>query len=207
MRHRNQLEVEYVGRRGRKRRGGDRQPNGQHSKRQRPIDPKAIAAAMPHRRGVPADVRHDPIAEDEIGKLRLKDILTGIQHDAALKFRDHVRAYHAVISAPNQDPPSIAGSLLGRGGGGVLSEQQARDRRDTYMRAYEALESGAGNRGARAVSHWVVYNRGDMPLEYLRLGLTALAKHYGLTSSQSRGSARNRSWRSTPEFPQISPAA
>ena len=62
-----------------------------------------------------------------------------------------------------------------------MSDAMALDLKQKYDAAFEALESGAGNRAARAVAHVAVYDRPDFVMDDLRRGLSKLAEHFGLT--------------------------
>lgn len=176
---------------GRKRKPGKRWKNG-NLITARSLDPKVIAAAMPHRQDVPADVRHDPKALTAFGRLNLKGTITDAQYDAGVRWRDVVSLYQSSIDAPRKDAPSLSGALLGITGGSYMTDDEARRRRDRYMETYEALEDGAGHIAARAVSRWCVYDEDDRPTVDLIRGLNVLAEHFGLTrnrKSPKRGNA------------------
>jgi hypothetical protein len=158
--------------RGRKRKFAiERQPNGQP--RRKAVDVKEVAQTMPHRREVAPEIRHDPMAETKLGRLRLVGRITGPQYESGVKYRDIVGRYRAAICAPR----GIATPTRG----GEMSDEMAIELKQKYDAAFEALEGGAGNRAARAVAHVAVYDRPDFNIADLRLGLSTLAAHFGLT--------------------------
>lgn len=177
--------------RGRKRKFKvERQPNGQA--RRKAVDVNAIAQTMPHRQEVRAEIRHDPLAETKLGRLRLAGRITQPQYEAGDKYREIVLRYRAVISAPRGEV-SMSGVIVGPwGGSGMMDDDEAQRRKDQYNSAFEALESGAGNRAARAVAHVAVYSRMEFDLTDLKRGLTVLAEHFGLTRPAKFASAINR---------------
>lgn len=111
--------------------------------------------------------------------------VTAPQYDAGVKYRDIVARYRAAICAPR-------GIVTPSGRGGELTDDKARDMKEKYDAAFEALERNAGNRAARAVAHVAVYDRPDFVLTDLRLGLNTLAEHFGLTRPIQFASAINR---------------
>jgi len=137
------------------------------------VEPNEIAQAMPHRKEVAPEIRHDPMAETKLGRLRLVNRITVPQYDAGVKYRDIVGRYRAAICAPRGiSTPSR---------GGEMSDEMALKLKDKYDAAFEALEDGAGNRAAKAVAHVAVYDRSDFNMDDLRRGLSTLASHFGLT--------------------------
>jgi hypothetical protein len=173
---------------GRKRKQVKRQPDGRthpDSRTDRGIDPKVIASRQPHRQGIPLEVVHDPAAESNFGKLFLQRHISQVQYQAGLDWRRIVQKYRSVICAPKPDAVSMSGVIVGPwGGSGEIDPKKAEEWRKEYNEAFEALESGAGNRGTRAVNHWAIYDRGDYALAYLVVGLNALAAHFRLTKGR-----------------------
>jgi hypothetical protein len=170
---------------GRKRKQGvRRQPDGTPSN-PKGVDPKVIASRQPHRQGIPLEVVHDPAAESNFGKLFLQKHISQVQYQAGLDWRRIVQNYRALICAPKPDAVSMAGVIVGPwGGSGEIDPEKAAEWRREYNAAFEALESGAGNRGTRAVNHWAIYDRGDYALAYLTCGLNVLAAHFRLTKGR-----------------------
>ncbi len=177
---------------GRKRSRGNREPNGRLQREDKPVDTRLLAAVMPHRRDLPLHSQDDPKAESIFGRLLLKGKITGRQYAAGIRYRDIVLRYRAVMSVPSHTPPSMAGIIVGawRGGRG-LSEEEVADRRDAYNGAFEALESGAGNRGARAVAHVCIFEREHFDLKVLQCGLNVLVAHFELTNRANQPYVRN----------------
>lgn len=176
---------------GRKRGTGNREPNGR-LQRERPVDTRALAAIMPHRRDVPGNCQDDARAESNFGRLLLNGKISRAQYYAGIRYRDIVLRYRAVMSIPSHSPPSMAGIIVGawRGGRG-LSEDDVADRRDAYNAAYEYLEEHAGNRGCRAVAHVAIYEREHYDLRVLKCGLNVLLAHFELTSQRKSNYVRN----------------
>lgn len=176
---------------GRKRKPGKRWKNG-NIVTARNLDPKVIAAGMPHRQAAPAEVRHDPKAVTPFGSLNLKGEITDLQYDAGIRYRDVVLRYQSSINAPRKDAPSLSGALMGITGGSFMSDEEAQRRKDRYDDAFEMLERDAGNHGARAVARWCIYDGDDRPVDDLIRGLNVLVVHFGLTrnhKSSKRGNA------------------
>lgn len=173
---------------GRKRKTGKREKNGR-IQREKNTDPKIISLTQPHRRGVPADKRHDQRAENPFGRLNLINAVTDAEYDAGIKYRDICLRYRAIISSPNPHPTVVC--LDGRryGSGAELTAAQIKTRRDEYMRAFEAIE-GYGPRVV--IKSVVIFEKelqaGDLP--DLRAGLKGLVKHFGLARTDQRQSKR-----------------
>lgn len=177
-----------VVRRGRKRKPGPRHPCGDLIEEK--TDPKVVAFPMPHRQGAPEHLRHDPKAATEFGVLSLTGLISDDQYDAGERYGKDVARYRSiVISAPKENPGSIAGFSEPRAGSGEITEETAIRIRETFDGAFEALNA-KGNRVLRTVNHAVIHNKRVEP-EYiptLRLGLDALHEHYVLTNQRKRGS-------------------
>lgn len=166
--------------RGRKRKPGQREPNGR-PQREKGVDPKAIAALMPHRRLVPADVMHDPKAESILGRLCLNGWICANCYDAGIKYREIVLRYRAVIDSPRYEH-SLSGVAIGPwAGSGELDDDEAHRRKATYDAAFEHLESIGGIQAARAVANCAVRENRDFALQPLKVGCSVLCEHFGLT--------------------------
>jgi hypothetical protein len=162
---------------GRKRKKGLREPNGR-VQRLKAIDPKAVAKSQPHRRGVPAALAHDPKAECMMGRLCLNGFISETQYEAGVKYRTAVMRYRSAIEAPRANEASMTGVLAGPSGGGApISERKQIEVRNSYMRAFEAIEQAGA---ARDVAHCAVFDRPPFALDKVQRGLDALAVHYGL---------------------------
>ncbi len=184
------MEIVVI-RKGRKRRIGAREKNGR-VQRERGIDPKTIAADMPHRSEVPEAVRHDPKAESVMGRMCLNGWITEDQYNAGKRFRDIVMRYRATIGCPS-DMASMAGVIVGPWGGGALhSREELEYRKDIYMAMYEHLENIAGHHGARAVTDCAVHERSGFTPANVKRGLDALISFFALTDWRKSGQVRNR---------------
>jgi hypothetical protein len=163
---------------GRKRKQGKRERNGR-IQRERAIDPKVISLGQPHRQSVPAEKRHDQRAENPFGRLNLINAVSDVEYDAGIKYRDDYLRYRVTIDSPNPNPAAISLDRIAYGGRLPLSEEEAARRRNTYMRAFEAV-TGYGPR--LVIKSVVFYEKelqpGDLP--DLRIALQGLVKHYGL---------------------------
>lgn len=179
---------------GRKRQIGGREQNGrlQRQPPEKDVDTKAVAITMPHRLGVPEEYRHDWRAESVFGRLLLNGKIDAKQYSAGVRYRNIVMRFRVIMSIPMHTPPSMAGIILGASlGGHELDNQEIADRRDNYNGAYEALESGAGNRGARAVAHVAIFEREHFDLRILKCGLNVLLRHFELTDRAKSLHVRN----------------
>jgi hypothetical protein len=170
---------------GRKRKQNiKREPNGR-AQRERGIEPNAIAQLMPHRRLVPAEVAHDPKAESPIGRLLMNGYVSRRQYNSAIWWRGIVGRYRVLIEAPKADARSIAGVIVGPWGRSGIdpTPDEIADRTRDYNGGFIALNK-AGNHILKAVSHWVIHERPDLPIEHLKCGLDALGRHRDLTNQQ-----------------------
>lgn len=171
----------------RRRKLGPRHRNG-HLKRM-PItpSPREIAASMPHRRGL-GDAAVAAGAENELGRMVLRNELEPEQATAGELYERLWRGYVATI----QGPP-----WPGRGQGvpvcrGCESEAERRHclcalRKRIYLSAAEVLFA-RGPGVAVAVQTVVIYDR-QVPygsLSTLKVGLGALAEHFGLDNRRKR---------------------
>jgi len=138
-----------------------------------------VAKSQPHRRGVPAAVAHDPKAECMMGRMCLNGEISETQYEAGVKYRTAVIRYRSAIEAPRASEASMTGVLAGPSGGGTpISERKQIELRNSYMRAFEAVEQAGA---ARDVAHCAVFDRAPFTLDKVQRGLDALAVHYGLS--------------------------
>lgn len=181
-----------LARTGRHRRQVRRQPNGQPS---RPaIDYRKLASEQPHRRWLPADVRLDQKADTTLGALVLIGAVTVDQGLAGDAYAAAVGRYRSVVQPPR--------GLAGRGRGFDCNPQlcmretdypcECRQRKSRYDELYEVLAK-VGRKPLMAVNRVVVFQqrvtRSEM--DHLRIGLSALARHMGLTRDRKSNSAIN----------------
>lgn len=172
---------------GRPRKLGRRHPGGKLEQPDRDIDVKAVAQSMPHRRGVVAELRHDPKAESVLGRYHLSGKITEWEYEAGTWYAATVNRYRAVISAPNPAPRSNAGVLVPIFGGlpWAVDDDEAERRKSAYDQAFEVLDN-VGQRAAKSVARVCVYNE-NCPLglwSMMRMGLLKLAIHRGLCTER-----------------------
>ena len=177
-------------RKGRPRKPGPRHKSG-HLRRSAadPLDsPRSIAARMPHRRGL-GEQALAPAAECELGRMRLRNEVSEPEETAGYVYGRMWRGYVSTLNAPHSP---------GEGQGRVSAcvgcpSPETRKyclcdlRRRIWNEASRVLVSTGP--GVVPVVHAVVIldrqcERGDLPL--LKLGLSALALHYGLTNHRKR---------------------
>lgn len=185
-----------LNRKGRKRKSGRRTESGAVI-RAVPVDYRAMASVQPHRIRLPEALRGDEKAESVLGCLNLiyriskrtagnRPGITDEQYEAGRRYSVLVGAYQALIGSPR----STAGS--GNGGHACVTGacDKCRATTDHYMRAHEAIGRDCMGipriaRQTHAAVNWVVIE-GNLcnadQLEWLRRGLTALARHFGLTN-------------------------
>lgn len=173
---------------GRKRKSRRRKPCGRLAPDVRPDDRKRVAQ-QPHRRGVPDEVRTDERAESPLGRLMLRGKIDVDAYNAGTRFAAVVAEYRAVIGAPRADPGIGSGrrsncALIDTACG--AEDCGCRRRQERYDGAYEAL-ARAGRPAQMAVKAVVIERREDgHSLDALRVGLAALAVHFGFTTHRAR---------------------
>lgn len=137
----------------------------------------------------------DPKAESSFGRLSLAGVVTLEQYDAGLLYAKAVGEFRAMIGAPS----STSGSgkpaecwIASSGGGCLVVDCPCAKKEKRYGRAYSALWD-TGQRSTKAVN--AVAIRGEaIPREEianLKLGLDALARHFGLTDERKSTHTRN----------------
>jgi len=175
-------------RRGRPRKTGPRHKSG-HLKRivADPADsPRVIAARMPHRRGL-GERALDPAAESELGRMRLRGEVTEPEETAGYVYGRMWRGYVSTLDAP-RTPGEGQGRVSACAGCSDPYERKycACDlRRRIYAEAARVLISTGS--GVLPIVHFVVIMDQPCPVEdlsTLKLGLTALAEHYGLVNAR-----------------------
>lgn len=149
------------------------------------LEARVIAFKQPHRQEVPESKRDDPKACWPLGILNLCGAISDAQYQAGVYYGADVRRYraHYLADVPDPSPQSIAGFMQPAGGyGSAMSDDDAIKVKDAYNDAVDAVMA-AGQKAAKAVARMAVFGE-RCPLgleEMLKLGLTALAEHYGLT--------------------------
>lgn len=176
---------------GRKRVSGvEREPNGR-IQRERPTDVALIAELQPHRMCLPVELRMDARAENRLGRLNLLGTLSDDQYEAGRRFAQIVNLYKAIIAPPAKPRSLDIGSVRGRS---VIDDEECEARKISYNWAFEALAKtamadgstspGIAHLAQRAVSAVAVHDE-ECPtsIDYLRAGLDALARHFGIKSN------------------------
>lgn len=177
-----------LNRKGRKRKSGRRTESGQLARK--PVDYRAMAALQPHRSWLPAALRTDEKAGTILGCLNLLNRISDHEYEAGRRYSVIVGAYLAMANAPR----GTAGAGKGYDCSGEQSCSETRqligqtciclDRTERFNRAYEAI-SRRGGRPSHMAVNWVAIQDhpcGPDHLEALKLGLSALASHFGLTN-------------------------
>lgn len=157
------------------------------------LNPRTIAASMPHRRELPEAVRHDQRAISEVGRMCLFGRVSDHMERAAGMFVGSYGAYMATAGGPRSgagngrgydcrgDPDEFdeAGRLVTVG----CPDCECARRQRAYLSALGALKK-AGAIAVKAVFLVAVHDR-ICPQKWLRpldWGLAALVQHYGLTT-------------------------
>jgi hypothetical protein len=157
--------------------------------------PREIASRMPHRRGL-GEQAVDPAAESELGRMRLRGEVSEPEATAGEVYARMWRGYVATLSAP---------ATPGEGQGHVAAcagcpNPETRKwcvcdmRRRIYLEATSVLVS-TGRGIAPLVRAVAIYEQqcAFASLPTLKLGLSALASHFGLTNQRKRAYRNERS--------------
>jgi hypothetical protein len=187
-----------LNRKGRKRKSGRRTPSGAVARRD-PVDYRSMAALQPHRIRLPEALRSDEKAESVLGCLNLiyriskrtaanRPGITDEQYEAGRRYSVLVGAYLAHVGAPR----STAGSGSGSHACPTGACEKCKAITDQYMRAHEAIGKKCTGipriaRETHQAVNWVVIDDNlcnAEQLEWLKRGLSALARHFGLTNQR-----------------------
>jgi hypothetical protein len=175
-----------MGRRGRPRKNRSRHRDG-HLKREPAVSPREVAAQMPHRRAL-GDAATDPHAESELGRMLLRGDL-GDDGDtlelAGSTYGRMWRGYLVTLAGPR----AIASSGSGLSCGGCETADERRHCRCT-MRKNIFLETQSmlylvGSGVGQAVQEVVCNDQPSRRIDLLKLGLGALAYHFGLAKGHN----------------------
>lgn len=193
---------------GRRRKPGKRHPGGQLVQEKKP-DRAQVAAAMPHRRWLPAkDKQKRPIAKDDrraetvFGCLNLIGLVSDIEFDAGERFQDTVRRWKVVADSPrepqgfmskitkSEHDPNESMPVVVRFN--PMTDEEAKRRWADYNGAFCAVktqqngELPAPRHNLIVLNSVVIHNktleRGD--LSCLKEALSRLVDYYGLTATQ-----------------------
>jgi hypothetical protein len=162
---------------------------------------------MPHRRAL-GEQALDPAAESELGRMRLRGEVTEPECTAGEVYARMWRGYVSTLNAPHS-PGEAQGRVSACDG---CSDPERRKycacdlRKRIYLEAANVIVSTVS--GVAPLVHAVVIldrpcQSEDLPM--LRLGLTALALHYGLerplTNHRKRTYQKQRSQKSVAAMP------
>jgi hypothetical protein len=176
-------------RHGRPRKNGPRHSNGHLKRARREADdsPRAIAARMPHRRAL-GEHALDQGAENELGRMVLRGELGASLALAGETYAAQWRAYVSTLDGPRWPWQGQGRGLpcLGCPTPEVENNCACARARRSYAASNSVLWSSVGTGAAHLVRLVVIEG---LPcaascLDILRLGLNALAQHYGLTGGQ-----------------------
>src|SRR5262245_52214804 len=175
-------------RRGRGRKAGARERNGRIERRQAET-PRQIAASMPHRKGL-GELATDQRAATQLGRLVLRGDLDATLGLAGETYLAMWRGYVWTLAGPRELAQGN-GHGMSCGGCEVMRHCRCDFRRKIYEEAREALLRRCGYRVHAVVVKVVI---GDDPcvgdeIEGLRIGLRALAHHFGLVGKDQCGQA------------------
>jgi hypothetical protein len=165
--------------------------------------PRERAAHMPHRRGL-GEHAVDPAAESELGRMRLRGEVSEPEATAGEVYARMWRGYVSTLNAP-ATPGEAQGRVSACAGCPWPEDRKyclCDLRRRIYLEATGVLVS-TGRGIAPLVRYVVIYDRpcrfADLPV--LKLGLSALADHYGLTNQGKRAYRNERSPNRSPVAP------
>ncbi len=181
-----QEQMTLTNRKGRKRKSGYRQPNGQLVRQV--IDYTKLAAEQPHRRDLPADQRLSHDADTELGRLYLKKQIAEPQYLAGQEYARRVGAYMATICPPHN--MTVSGRWSDCNPDLCRKEPDececARRLRD-YQEFHEVVAK-CGRRVEMIMKRVVIngLSPGNYELGILLVGLMALSKHMHLTMRGKR---------------------
>src|SRR5262245_6870629 len=168
-------------RRGRGRKAGARERNGRIERRQAET-PRQIAASMPHRKGL-GELATDQRAATQLGRLVLRGELDAALGLAGETYLALWRGYVWTLAGPRE---LAQGGGHGMSCGGCEEAKHCRCefRKRIYLEAYRVLCNAGPVMVLWAVECVVIHDHaltGRWDIEPLRVGLRALAHHFGLT--------------------------
>lgn len=189
-----------MGKAGRKRKAGKREPNGKLSRRtgdkqaRRTIDEQAAMTVAKEARqrvhGVSAEDSGTELAGTICGRLLLQGSISREHMDAAVAFQQTYAQYQRAVDSPR--PPKAV--QIGAASGGQVREvspEQAAIAIANWRNAKAVLVNvdieGRGTSLANAACDYIVLQERFLPHLFgdLRLGLNALARHYGLVAKRA----------------------
>ncbi len=180
---------------GRKRKAGKREANGKLSRRvvdkqaRRSIDEQSAMSVGKEARqrvhGVSAADSGTELAGSVCGRLLLQGSINRQQMDAAIAHQEAYAAFHRAIDAPAQPRAVNIGAATGGSGRDLSPEQCAKAKKRWKDAKAVLVDLDTAQRGAAttyAAIDYIVLQERFLPHMFgdLRLGLNALARHYGL---------------------------
>lgn len=155
---------------GRKRKSrAARHPCGQVV-REKQLTKAQCAQRMPHRRGLPPELIEHERAGTPFGRLALSKIITDQQYLAGENWRRVVMSYRTVLNAPSEFPRSIAGALMGGGGGqSFMTDDEAIRRKSAYNEAHDAIMEEVGIGCLKTLNDATVHERFVEPYRLVQL--------------------------------------
>lgn len=168
-------------RKGRKRKSGRRTASGGLARKS--VDFRSMAAAQPHRIGLPEALRTHERAASVIGCLNLRGAISDQQFEAGRLYAVAVGAYMATIGGPTLTAGEGRGYECAGARDCPADSCICRMRHARYDGAYRAL-AAAGRPALMAVNRTAVHDEAS-DIAALRMGLSALARHFGLTNHRN----------------------
>lgn len=193
-----------MGRRGSKPKPGNREPNGQLSRRVAEVASRrydalereevaTIAVGIEAREriwGIKPQVSRDQLAGSYIGRLKLQGDLSAMQYDALMMYAEQCHEYRIAMRAP-AEPNAVNLNATKGGSGDYENVHKSQDACDTFERALKALRNAnaePSNRGCNLIGSIAATVLRDTTLDHLvndtRVAANVLARHYGLTAGR-----------------------
>lgn len=191
-----------MGKRGPKKAAGNREANGQLSRRVAEVagrryealereEVATIAVGIEAREriwGIKPQVSRDQLAGSYIGRLRLQRDLSAAQYDAAMLYAEQAHAYRIAMRAP-QEPNAVNLNATKGGNGDYENVRRTQRAYSEYEMALDALvkaNAEPSNRGCNLIGALAATVLGDLELDHLkndtRVGLNVLVRHYKLAA-------------------------
>lgn len=149
-----------------------------------------LAAQQPHRRDLPPDKRNSEKAATTLGRLNLNGYITDEQFTAGDRYLGVVNEFLCMAGGPRDSfAPGKGYRCLGETG---CEPCECKDREERYLAA-EYILKDCGQLARLVVRHVAVDDQDCPPYQRgtLRMGLSALARHFGLTARSNFVTGRN----------------
>jgi hypothetical protein len=175
-------------RKGRKRKSGRRTASGDIARVA--VDYRSMAAAWPDRQCLPEALRTSEKAGSVIGRLNLLKAISDEMYEAGRRYAQIVGAYLSMANAPR----GMAGSGRGYDCTGAATcpvdtcvcLKRTQNYNDAYTSVSKAGTPAQGRSAHMALKRAVIFDEilPDNMIDPLKLGLSALARHFGLTNQR-----------------------